>query len=164
MELNPKQLNVLKLIKHDPVALKELNMAMYNVIFGIYFDDYYKREVQTFTIMLEAGLLDPSASFGAILKEYSITKADLTKERINEIARDLADEAIDSLTTEFLKRSFLNHINNAVFTKGYASQTYIEKTLGIRLDAASHRRMKQLETLRQKYNEITPTYNTEVGF
>lgn len=165
LKLDAKQLNVLKLIKFDPAEHAKMNHQMFNVIYSVYYDAYYEKEITTFKDMIETDLKNPMQSFAKILKDYGLpNKAAITAERVDVIAKDLADMAISDLTTDFLKRPFVKHISMSIFTSNVASITYLEVLLGIKLDDNAQRRLKQLNVLRQKYHEITQAYDVNVEF
>ncbi len=163
LKLNPKQLEVLKLIKFDPVELRKMNHQMFSIIYAIYFDSFYEKEVETFSVALKAGTV---TAFYKVLRDYKITSpsTQLTNERVDVIARDLADKAITSLVTEFMSRPFTKHMSLANFSSSEASKAYIEKTLGIRLEYDAIRRKKQIDALRHYYEGMTKTLDTSVGF
>jgi hypothetical protein len=161
--LKPNQIEILKTIKFNVGGRRRINAQLYGVIFAIFYDNFYESEVKRNIEILKSGLAMPSLVLSKeAMTEYRVkSKADMTEAKINEIATDQADNAIDIMTRMFFNRDFNRHLDclTNISLTHESSLAYVERLLGIKIQSK-----EQVDALRQFYNSITKTLDATVGF
>ncbi len=160
LSIKPSHIENLKALKFNTPKARRLKAQGFGYIWTVYYDKFYENEVKRALNQLKAHgivMLDDEDK-----KYYKLNNnADLTDDLIYRISRDIADRNVDTLSKIAANRDFAQNLNILIsnLSGNEAIQNYVEFIVGFKIESRD-----QCDALRQFYNSLTQTFDSNVGF